>query len=151
MLRNEFTEALKAAMREKEQIRLSTVRMIIAKLKERDIEARGKGNSAGISDAEIQQMLQGMVKQRRESIALYEQGGRQELADQERAEIAVIEGFLPKQMSDAELAAAVKEAVAAAGATSVKDMGKVMAVLKERHAGQMDFAKASAVVKQHLG
>jgi uncharacterized protein YqeY len=151
MLRNEFTEALKAAMREKEQIRLSTVRMIIAKLKERDIEARGKGNSAGISDAEIQQMLQGMVKQRRESIALYEQGGRQELADQERAEIAVIEGFLPKQMSDAELAAAVKEAVAAAGAQSVKDMGKVMAVLKERHAGQMDFAKASAVVKQHLG
>jgi uncharacterized protein YqeY len=151
MLRNEFTEALKAAMREKEQIRLSTVRMIIAKLKERDIEARGKGNSAGISDAEIQQMLQGMVKQRRESIALYEQGGRQELADQERAEIAVIEGFLPKQMSDAELAAAVKEAVAAAGATSVKDMGKVMAVLKERHAGQMDFAKASAVVKQQLG
>jgi uncharacterized protein YqeY len=151
MLRSEFTEALKTAMKEKDQIRLSTVRMVIAKLKERDIEARGKGNSEGISDPEIQQMLQGMVKQRRESIALYEQGGRQELADQERAEIAVIEGFLPKQMSDAELAAAVKEAVAAAGAASVKDMGKVMAVLKERHAGQMDFAKASAVVKQHLG
>jgi uncharacterized protein YqeY len=125
--------------------------MIIAKLKERDIDARGKGNAEGIRDPEIQQMLQGMVKQRRESIALYEQGGRQELADQERAEIAVIEGFLPKQMSDAELAAAVKEAVAAAGASSVKDMGKVMALLKERHAGQMDFAKASAVVKQQLG
>lgn len=151
MLRSEFTEALKTAMKAKDQIRLSTVRMVIAKLKERDIEARGKGNAEGIPDPEIQQMLQGMVKQRRESIALYEQGGRQELADQERAEIAVIEGFLPKQMSDAELAAAVKEAVAAAGASSVKDMGKVMALLKERHAGQMDFAKASAVVKQQLG
>ena len=151
MLRNEFTEALKTAMKEKEQIRLSTVRMIIAKLKERDIEARGKGNNAGIPDAEIQQMLQGMVKQRRESIVLYEQGGRPELADQERAEIAVIEGFLPQQMSEAELAAAVKEAVAAAGAQSVKDMGKVMAVLKERHAGQMDFAKAGAAVKRLLG
>jgi uncharacterized protein YqeY len=151
MLRSEFTEALKTAMKAKDQIRLSTVRMVIAKLKERDIEARGKGNAEGIPDPEIQQMLQGMVKQRRESIALYEQGGRPELADQERAEIAVIEGFLPKQMSDAELAAAVKEAVAAAGASSVKDMGKVMALLKERPAGQMDFAKASAVVKQQLG
>ena len=151
MLRSEFTEALKTAMKAKDQIRLSTVRMVIAKLKERDIEARGKGNAEGIPDPEIQQMLQGMVKQRRESIALYEQGGRQELDDQERAEIAVIEGFLPKQMSDAELAAAVREAVAAAGASSVKDMGKVMALLKERHAGQMDFAKASAVVKQQLG
>jgi len=151
MLRSEFTEALKTAMKAKDQIRLSTVRMVIAKLKERDIEARGKGNAEGIPDPEIQQMLQGMVKQRRESIALYEQGGRPELADLERAEIAVIEGFLPKQMSDAELAAAVREAVAAADASSVKDMGKVMALLKERHAGQMDFAKASAVVKQQLG
>ena len=151
MLRDQFTDALKTAMREKDQRRLSTVRMILAKLKERDIEARAKGNAEGIPDAEIQQMLQGMVKQRRESIALYEQGGRPELAQQEGEEIAVIEGFLPKQMSDSELEAAVKAAIADAGAASVKDMGKVMAVLKERHAGQMDFSKASAAVKKQLG
>jgi uncharacterized protein len=151
MLRTEFTDALKTAMREKDPIRLSAVRMVLAKLKERDIEARGKGNAEGIPEPEIQQMLQGMVKQRRESITLYEQGGRPELADRERAEIAVIEGFLPKQMSEAELEAAVRAAIAEAGAQSVKDMGKVMAVLKERHAGKMDFAKASGAVKKQLG
>ena len=151
MLRTRLNDALKTAMKEKDTRRLSTVRMILAKLKERDIEARGKGNAEGIPEAEIQQMLQGMVKQRRESIALYEQGGRQELADQERAEIGVIESFLPKQMSDEEVAAAVREAIAAAGAASVKDMGKVMAVLKEHYAGRMDFSKASAAVKKQLG
>jgi uncharacterized protein len=151
MLRERFTETLKTAMKAKQPRAVSTIRMILAKLKERDSEARPKGNATGVPDPEIQQMLQGMVKQRRESIVLYEQGGRPELARQEGEEIAVIEGFLPKQMSDSELEAAVKEAIAAAGAASVKDMGKVMAVLKERHAGQMDFSKASGAVKKQLG
>src|SRR5690242_10278065 len=102
MLRERFTEALKTAMKSKDARSVSTVRMILARLKDQDIAARGKGNAGGIGDGEIQQMLQGMVKQRREAIALYEQGGRQELADQEREEIAVIEGFMPKQLSEAE-------------------------------------------------
>jgi uncharacterized protein YqeY len=151
MLRERFSETLKTAMKSKDQRTVSAVRLIIAKLKERDIEARAKGNAEGIPDAEIQQMLQGMVKQRRESIALYEQGGRQELADQEKGEITVIESFMPQQMSEAEVEAAVRAAIASTGAQGAKDMGKVMAALKERHAGQMDFAKASAAVKKQLG
>jgi uncharacterized protein YqeY len=151
MLRARFSDALKTAMKEKDARTLSTVRMALAKLKERDIEARGKGNAEGISDAEIQQMLQGMVKQRRESIELYEKGGRQELAQQEREEIEIIEGFLPKQMGEAELEAAVKAAIAETGAAAAKDMGRVMAVLRERHAGQMDMSKASAAAKKLLG
>ena len=105
----------------------------------------------GIAEPEIQQMLQGMVKQRRESIALYEQGNRPELVEQEGAEIAVIETFMPKQLSDAELEEAVAAAIAATGAQAAKDMGRVMAALREKHAGQMDFAKASAVAKKKLG
>ncbi|HEX7967954.1 MAG TPA: GatB/YqeY domain-containing protein, partial [Stellaceae bacterium] len=105
----------------------------------------------GIADAEIQQMLQGMIKQRRESIALYEQGGRPELAEKERGEIAIIERFLPKQLSDAELEAAAKETIAAVGAQGMKDMGRTMAALREHYAGQMDSAKASQVVKRLLG
>ncbi len=151
MLRQRFTDALKEAMKEKDVLAVSTVRLIIAKLKEQDIEARGKGKAAGIADAEIQQMLQGMVKQRRESITLYEQGGRPELAEKERGEIAIIERFLPKQLSDAELESAVKEAIAAVGAQGMKDMGRTMAALRERYAGQMDSAKASQVVKRLLG
>jgi uncharacterized protein len=151
MLRQRFTDALKEAMKQKDQLGLSTVRMIIAKLKEQDIDARGKGKTAGIGEGEIHQMLQGMIKQRRESIALYEQGGRPELADKERGEIAIIERFLPKQLSDAELEAAVKETIAGIGAQGVKDMGRTMAALKERYAGQMDSAKASQVVKRLLG
>jgi uncharacterized protein YqeY len=150
MLRARFNDALKTAMKEKNARTLSTVRLVLAKLKERDIEERGKGNAEGISDAEIQQMLQGMMKQRRESIELYEKGGRQELAQQEREEIAVIEGFLPKQMDEAELEAAVKAAIAETGAGTAKDMGRVMAVLRERHAGQMDMSKASAAAKKLL-
>jgi uncharacterized protein YqeY len=151
MLREAFTERLKQAMRAKDARTLSSVRMILAALKDRDIAARGTGNTAGISDTEILRLLQGMIKQRRESIALYRQGNRPELADQEEQEIAVIESFLPKQMSDEETAAAVREAIAETGAAGVKDMGRVMTVLRDRHAGVIDMANASAVVKQLLG
>ena len=150
MLREKFTDSLKEAMKEKNQLATSTVRLIIAKLKEQDIEARGKGKTAGIGEPEIQQMLQGMIKQRRESITLYEQGGRAELAEKERGEIAIIERFLPKQLSDAELEQAVKGTIAAIGAHGIKDMGRTMAALKERYAGQMDRATASQVVKRLL-
>ena len=137
-------------MKDKDQLAVSTVRLIIAKLKEQDIEARGKGKTDGIGEPEIQQMLQSMIKQRRESIALYEQGGRADLAEKERGEIAIIERFLPKQLSDAELEAAVKEVIATVGAQGRKDMGRTMAALRERYAGQMDSAKASQVVKRLL-
>ena len=151
MLRARLSDALKTAMKAQDQRTVSTVRMILAGLKDRDIAARGKGNAEGISDAEIQQMLQGMVKQRRESMALYEQGNRPELAEQEGAEIAIIETFMPQQLSEAELEAAVAAAIAATGAQAAKDMGRVMAVLREKHAGQIDFAKAGAVAKKKLG
>ena len=151
MLREAFTERLKQAMRAKDARTLSAVRMILAALKDRDIAARGTGNPDGIPDPEIQRLLQGMVKQRRESIALYRQGNRPELAEQEEQEIAVIESFLPKQMSDEEIAAAAKEAIAETGAAGVKDMGKVMGALRERHAGVIDMARAGAVVKRLLG
>ena len=151
MLREAFTERLKAAMRAKDTRTLSTVRLVIAGLKDRDIAARGKGNPDGIAEAEILQMLQGMVKQRRESIALYRQGNRPELAQQEEDEIAIIESFLPRQMSDDEIAAAAKAAIADTGAAGPKDMGRVMAALRERHAGTLDMAKAGAAVKVLLG
>ena len=151
MLRERFSEALKTSMKEKDQRTVSTVRMALAKLKERDIEARAKGNQSGVPDTEIQQMLQGMVKQRRESIELYEKGGRKELADQEREEIAVIERFLPQQMGEAEMEAAIRAAITSTGAAGPKDMGRVMAALKERHAGSMDFSKASPIAKRLLG
>ncbi len=150
MLRTQLSDALKTAMKAHDQNTVSAVRMILAKLKDQDIAARAKGNMNGIADPEIQQMLQGMVKQRRESIALYEQGNRPELVAKEAGEIAVIETFMPKQLSDAELEAAVTAAIAATGAQSAKDMGRVMALLKEKHAGQLDFAKAGAVAKKKL-
>ena len=150
MLRERFTETLKQAMKDKDALSVSTVRLVIAKLKEQDIEARGKGKAAGIGDGEIQQMLQSMVKQRRESITLYEQGGRPELAEKERGEIAIIERFLPKQLTEPELEAAVKETIAAVGAAGIKDMGRTMAALRERYAGQIDNAKASQLVKRLL-
>jgi uncharacterized protein YqeY len=151
MLREAFTERLRAAMRAKDTRTLSTVRLVIAGLKDRDIAARGAGNADGIADPEILRMLQGMVKQRRESIALYRQGNRPELAQQEEEEIAVIESFLPRQMSDDEIAAAAKAAIADTGAAGPKDMGRVMAALRERHAGVIDLARAGAAVKQLLG
>ena len=151
MLREAFSERLKAAMRAKEARTVSAVRLILAAVKDRDVAARGTGNPAGITDPEILRLLQAMVKQRRESIALYLQGNRPELAAKEEEEIAVIESFLPKQMSDEEIAKAAKVAIAELGAAGPKDMGRVMAALRERHAGQMDFAKAGPLVKGKLG
>jgi uncharacterized protein len=150
MLRARLNEELKTAMKAKHQRAVSTVRLILAALKDRDIAARTRGNTEGIGDEEIADLLQKMIRQRRESIELYQQGKREDLAQQEREEIAVIERFLPRQMSDAEMAEAVTAVVAELGAGSIKDMGRVMAALKQRHAGQMDFSKASALVKERL-
>ena len=150
MLRDKLNEALKEAMRARDMEAVGAVRLILAKLKEVDIASRTEANREGVADDKILSMLQGMIKQRNESITLYEKGNRPELAAKEKAEIAVIERFLPKQMDDAAVDAAVKEAIAAAGAKSVKDMGGVMAALKTKYAGQMDFAKASAAVKKAL-
>ncbi|GLR80630.1 GatB/YqeY domain-containing protein [Azospirillum oryzae] len=149
-LRTQFNDSLKDAMRAKDQRAVSTIRMILAGLKDRDIAARTRGVTDGIDEAEILSLLQALVKQRNESAVLYDQGGRPELAQQEREEIAVIERFLPKQMSEEESAAAIDAIVAELGAASIKDMGKVMAELKARHAGQMDFAKAGGLVKARL-
>jgi uncharacterized protein YqeY len=149
MLREAFSERLKQAMRAKDTRTLSAVRLILAAVKDRDVAARG--NQEGIADPEILRVLQGMIKQRRESIALYQQGNRPELAQREEDEIAVIESFLPQQMSDEGIAAAAKAAIAETGAAGVKDMGRVMAVLRERHAGVIDLARAGAIVKQLLG
>jgi uncharacterized protein len=151
MLRQRFTDALKEAMKARDELTVSTVRLVIARLKEQDIEARGRGKSEGIGDAEIQQMLQGMIKQRRDSIVLYEQGKRPELVAKEQGEIAIIERFLPQQLGEAELEAAVKAMIAELGAQGMKDMGRVMAALRERHAGQIDAGKASQVAKRLLG
>jgi uncharacterized protein YqeY len=150
MLRVQLNDALKEAMRAKDQRTLATVRLILAALKDRDICARGNGNPDGIGEDEILTMLQSMVKQRRESIGMYEQGGRLELAEQEAQEITVIERFMPAQMDDAGMAAAVDATIADLGAAGLKDMGRVMAALKERYAGQMDFGKAGGLAKARL-
>ncbi len=150
MLRDNLNEALKEAMRARDMTTVGAVRLILAKLKEVDIAARTEASREGVADDRILSMLQGMIKQRNESVALYEKGNRPELAEKEKAEIVVIERFLPKQMDEAAVNAAVAEAIAAAGAKSVKDMGGVMAALKAKYAGQMDFAKASAAVKKAL-
>ena len=151
MLRQQLNDALKTAMLAKDVRKVSTVRLILAALKDRDIAARPKGQADGIGEDEIRQMLQSMIKQRRESITMYEQGNRPELARLEAEEIAIIETFLPRQMGEAEILAAVKAAIAETGAGGIKDMGRVMAVLKERYAGQMEFTKASATTKAELG
>jgi len=150
MLRTELNEALKTAMKEKDETSVSTLRLIVAALKDRDIAARSKGNQDGIGDDDILGLLQSMVKQRRESIDLYEKGGRVELAQKEAEEIAVIERFLPAQMADGEMAAAIANVVEETGAESIKDMGKVMGALKQRYTGSMDFSKASQMVKEKL-
>ena len=150
MLRDQITESLKTAMREKDEIGLASVRLIQAALKDRDIAARSKGNNDGITDDEILSMLQSMIKQRRDSIEMYEKGGRPELAEREAKEIDVIERFLPEQMDDDAAAAAIEDVIAELDATAMKDMGRVMGALKERHAGSMDFSKASGVVKARL-
>lgn len=151
MLRARLSDALKAAMKAKDQRSTSTLRLILAALKDRDIAARSRGNSEGIGDDEIIDMMQKMIRQRRDSVTLYEQGGRTDLAQQETEEIGIIQGFLPQQMDAAESQAAVDQAITEVGATSIKDMGRVMALLKERYAGRMDFAKVGALVKQKLG
>lgn len=151
MLREAFTERMKTALRAKDTRTLSTVRLIMAALKDRDIAARSDGDKPQIPDSEIQRMLQGMIKQRRESVELYQKGNRPELAQREGEEIAVIETFLPQQMDDAAIEAAAKSAIAESGATGLKDMGKVMGALRERHAGVLDMAKAGAIVKRLLG
>ncbi len=151
MLRTRLNDALKAAMKAKETRTLATVRLILAALKDRDIAARGKGNLEGIDEDGILAMLQSMIKQRRESIALYEKGGRLELARQEAEEITVIEQFLPRQLTEDEMAEAIMAVIGDVEAKSLKDMGRTMAALKERYAGRMDFHKASAQVKERLG
>jgi len=151
MLREAFTDRLKTAMKARDARTVSTVRLILAALKDRDIAARGEGNAEGLTDPDIARLLQGMIKQRRESIALYEQGNRPDLAQQEDEEIAVIESFLPRQMTDDEIAAAARNVIADTGAAGIRDMGKVMAALRERHAGVVDFSRAGPIVKQLLG
>ena len=148
--REEINSALKTAMKEKDQITLSTTRLINAALKDRDINARGSGNAEGISDSEIFFMLQSMIKQRLESAKTYADAGRPELAEREEAEIKVIESFLPKQMSDEDVAAAIDKIISESGAADIKAMGKVMAELKTQYAGQMDMGKAGGLVKQKL-
>ena len=150
MLRTQINDALKDAMRAKDERKTGAVRLIINEMKKRDIEARPKGNADGIGDAEITSMMQGMIKQRRESIELYKKGNRQDLVDTEQAEIDVIEKFLPQQMSEVEIASAIDKVAAELGATSIKDMGKVMAELKKAYAGQMDFGAAGVLVKSRL-
>ncbi len=148
-LRERFTEDLKTAMKAGDKARLSTIRLIQAALKDRDIEARGQGKDP-ISDDEILALLQKMVKQRQESVAIYEQNDRPELAAQEKGEIEVISSFLPQQLGEAEIDAAIAAAIADTGAASVKDMGKVIAKLRADYAGQMDFGKVSPRVKDKL-
>ena len=149
-LRDEFSAALKTAMKSGDTARTSTLRMILAKLKDTDLAARPKGVTA-VPDAEIQAMLRGMVKSRRESVTLYLQGNRPELAAKEEAEIAVIESFLPAALDPAAIEAAVAAAIAATGATGIKDMGKVMAALRQAHGAALDMALAGPRVKAALG
>ena len=149
MLRDSIRSAQVAAMKAGDKSRLGALRLILAKLKDRDIELR-TASAAPDDDTLVVEVLRKMAKQRRESIALYNQGGRQELADAEAAEVTVIEGFLPAQMDDVQLAAAIDAIVAETGAASVKDMGRVMALLRERHAGDVEMGKASAAVKARL-
>jgi uncharacterized protein len=151
MLRQTFTHRLKQAMKARDAATVSTVRLILAGLKERDVAVRGEGHADGIAEPEIARMLHSMIKQRRESIALYEQGNRADLAQRERTEIGVLESFLPQQMDEDEIAAAAQAAIAETGAAGVRDMGRVMAALRGRHAGAMDFSRAGPIVKRLLG
>jgi len=150
MLRERLNDRLRSAMKGREKRAVSTVRLILTAIKDRDIAARGKGDGDEISDQDILQVLQTMVRQRHESITLYEQGGRLELAEQEADEIEIIESFLPERLDEAATEEAIRSVVGEIGASSIKDMGRTMAILRERYAGQIDFAKASAVVKQQL-
>ncbi len=150
-LRIRINDAVKSAMKAKEADRLSTLRMVNAKIKDEDIKARGAGKDEGVSDADLLAHLAKMVKQRHESAKAFDDGGRDEMAAKERAEIAVIEEFLPKQLDDAETAAAIDAAISEVGATSLRDMGKVMGILKTKYTGQLDFGKAGGAIKAKLG
>lgn len=150
MLRTKFQEDLKKALIAKNEIAASTLRLIIAAMKDRDIAARSKGNWDGITEDEILSMMQAMIKQRQESIKMYEAGKRQDLVDRETAEIRVIEGFLPKQMTEEEIKKVIDQLIQSTGAAGIKDMGKVMAEMKAKFAGQLDFSKASGMVKDRL-
>ena len=147
-MREELTQMIKDAMRGGDKPRLGALRLIQAALKDKEIELRGTGKTLGPDD--ISAVLRKMVKQRQDSIAIYDQAGRQELAAQERAELAVIQEFLPKEMDEAEVRAAIAEAIASSGASGPKDMGKVIAAAKAKHAGRIDFGKASGLVKEML-
>lgn len=149
-MRDQFKDALKEAMKAKEKVRVSTLRLILAAIKDRDIAARAEDRAEGISDEEILQVLQKMVKQRKESFTTYEEAGRLDLAQQEQAETEVIEVFLPQQLAEDEIKNAVHAMIEEIGASGLKDMGKCMGALKQRYAGVMDFSKASAEVKAVL-
>lgn len=149
MLREDLQKALKESMINKDTTTVSAVRLIIAGLKEKDVDARGKGQKEA-SDTELLSMMQNMIKQRKDSIKMYVEANRQDLADKEQSEINVIERFLPKQMSASEVETAIKSAIETLGASSMKDMGKVMAALREQYAGQMDFGAASGTIKNLL-
>lgn len=150
MLRNQLNDALKDAMRAKDRSAVSTLRLILAALKDRDIAARTAGRSEGVDEEEILQILQKMVRQRHEAIELYRTADRQDLVEQEQAEIQVIERFLPRQLDEQEMRGAVSDTIEELEAGTIKDMGRVMAALKERYVGRMDFGKASAMVKEQL-
>jgi uncharacterized protein YqeY len=149
VLRDEINTALKTAMKARDERRVSTLRLVNAALKNADIEAQGQGKHV-LSDDEFLGLLQKLIKQRQEAVEIYDKAGRSELADRERGEIEIISAYLPKQMSDAEAKAAVAEVIKATGATGIRDMGKVMAALKQGYSGKMDFGKASAFVKTLL-
>ena len=151
MLRETLSEAMKTAMRDRDARTTATIRMVMAAVKQADIEARPKGNADGVSEEDIAGIMQKLIKQRRESIVLYQQGNRQDLVDQETAEIAIIERFLPTQMGEPEMIAAIDSLATELGATNIKDMGKVMAGIKAKYAGQLDMARAGALVKSRLG
>ncbi len=149
MLRDDINKALTEAMKAKNERAVSTLRMVNSTLKNADIEARGAGKPP-LTDADVLPLLQKMIKQRQESVDLYQKGGRSDLVKQEQEEIAIISGYLPKQMSDAETGAAIDGAIQETGAAGMKDMGKVIGVLRGKYAGQMDMAKASGMVKAKL-
>ena len=149
MLRDEINNAVKDAMKAKEERKLSTLRMVNSTIKNADIAARGEGKPP-LSDADLLGVFQKMIKQRQESVELYDKGGRKDLADQERGEIEIIKGFMPQQLSEADAKAAIADAIKETGAAGMKDMGKVVGVLKGKFAGQMDFGKASGLVKAAL-
>ncbi len=152
MLREKLAADLKTAIKAKDAARVSTLRLITAAIKDRDIAARvgetvAEDRAEGVSDAEILAILARMIKQRQESAKVYEEGGRLDLADQERSEVVIIQDYLPRQLSEKEVAKAIAEAIAETGASSIRDMGRVMARLKTRHTGRMDFARAGAAIK----